>query len=150
MPRNKPPRIRVVAAEGGKRLRIAWADGKSDAVALEALIRHRKALAPLARSAAFARARVGAQGWTVAWPGGIELDATFLFRLARIQAGDSLSPEDFIAWRRRHGYSQGAAAEALGLSDRMVKYYEQGRHAVPRTVLLACKGLDAMSRRRAA
>jgi transcriptional regulator with XRE-family HTH domain len=49
----------------------------------------------------------------------------------------------FIRWRSQHGFSLSQAAEALGLSRRQVAYYASGGHAVPRTVLLACKGWEA-------
>ena len=37
-----------------------------------------------------------------------------------------------------------ATKPALGISDRMVKYYEDGRHMIPKTVMLACRGYDAL------
>ncbi len=48
----------------------------------------------------------------------------------------------FIRWRRRYGLSLSGAAEALGNSRRQLAYYASGKHAVPRTVLLACKGWE--------
>ena len=52
-----------------------------------------------------------------------------------------MSAESFKTWRARLGLSQQAAAEALGISKRMLIYYEQGQHAIPRTVALACAAL---------
>ena len=49
---------------------------------------------------------------------------------------------EFIRWRARHGLSLTAAAQALGLSRRLIAYYASGERAVPRTVLLACKGWE--------
>jgi transcriptional regulator with XRE-family HTH domain len=40
-------------------------------------------------------------------------------------------------WRREAGMSRPLAAEALGISSRMLAYYEDGVHAVPRAVTLA-------------
>lgn len=62
-------------------------------------------------------------------------------------ASGEWSPADFVAWRNRLGWSQAAAAAALGLSRRWVQAYEagemEGRPApVPRTVRLACQGLE--------
>ena len=34
------------------------------------------------------------------------------------------------------------AADALGLSRRQMAYYAGGKHPIPRTVLLACKGWE--------
>ena len=39
--------------------------------------------------------------------------------------------------------TQREAAEALGVSPRMWRYYEGGTHLVPKTVRLACIGFDA-------
>lgn len=49
----------------------------------------------------------------------------------------------FIRWRWRNKLSLSKAAETLGLSRRMVAYYESGEQEVPRTVLLALKGWEA-------
>jgi hypothetical protein len=46
-------------------------------------------------------------------------------------------------WRLRHGLSLTKAAEALGLSRRMVAYYANGEKSVPRAIQLACKGWEA-------
>jgi predicted transcriptional regulator len=49
---------------------------------------------------------------------------------------------DFRAWRERQGLSLTGAAQALGLSRRMVAYYESGERIIPKTVMLACKGVE--------
>jgi transcriptional regulator with XRE-family HTH domain len=46
-------------------------------------------------------------------------------------------------WRRDAHLSRPAAAAALGISERMLAYYETGEYAVPRTVLLAVLALAA-------
>jgi len=50
---------------------------------------------------------------------------------------------EFLRWRWRYGLSLSQAAEALGISRRQVAYYASGKHVVPRTALLACKGWEA-------
>jgi len=45
---------------------------------------------------------------------------------------------EFKAWRLALGLTQTEAADALGISKRMVIYYEQGRYPVPKSVSLAC------------
>ncbi|MDH2234059.1 hypothetical protein N5K37_29520 [Delftia tsuruhatensis] len=42
----------------------------------------------------------------------------------------------------RNGLTQTAAAEALGISRRMLLYYLTGEKPVPRTVALACLGWE--------
>jgi len=49
----------------------------------------------------------------------------------------------FLEWRMPHGLSLTKAAEALGLSRRMVAYNSNGEKPVPRPILLACKGREA-------
>ena len=49
---------------------------------------------------------------------------------------------EFLEWRLRHGLSLSGAAEALGLSRRMVAYYSNGEKPVPRAILPACKGWE--------
>ena len=52
----------------------------------------------------------------------------------------------FLEWRLMNGLSLSRAADALGLSRRMVAYYSNAEKRVPRTVLLACRGWDANNR----
>ena len=54
-----------------------------------------------------------------------------------------MTPADFRAWRKRLGLSQSGAAEALGISPRMVWSYENGEHPLPKTVALACEAVEA-------
>lgn len=49
----------------------------------------------------------------------------------------------FIRWRWRNRLSLSKAAETLGVSRRMVAYYESVEQEVSRTVLLALKGWEA-------
>ena len=144
MSRAKRPNIESVEPARGHLLRIRWRDHDEDTVDLSELIATRRALAALKKPKVFAKARPGAHGWTVRWSQNIELDADHLYRLARYQAKDSLRPEAFRSWRAKHGLSQAKAAAALGVSDRMIKYYEDGSHMIPKTVMLACRGYDAM------
>jgi transcriptional regulator with XRE-family HTH domain len=46
-------------------------------------------------------------------------------------------------WREQCGYTLDAAARALGISRRMVAYYEKGELPIPRVVALATKALEA-------
>ncbi|MCC7167948.1 MAG: DUF2442 domain-containing protein [Rhodospirillales bacterium] len=144
MARAKPRQIAAVRPRAKRRLDLVWADGGDDRVDLSALITAHAKLAPLRETARFQKAQVGDYGWTIDWGRGLEIDATHLFRLARLQAGDTLAPQDFRVWRRRLGLSQTGAAKALGISGRMVKYYEEGGHMIPRTVMLACRGYEAI------
>jgi predicted transcriptional regulator len=67
--------------------------------------------------------------------------------LAGEQAGLLMPTGGVRAWRKPNGLSLALAAEVLGISRRVVAYYESGEHAIPRTVMLACEGWDALLRR---
>jgi hypothetical protein len=58
------------------------------------------------------------------------------------QAGE-YSHQQVIAWMARHGLSLDAAAEALGISRRMLAYYRSGEKPIPKTVGLAMLGWEA-------
>ncbi|MDK9722568.1 MAG: DUF2442 domain-containing protein [Rhodospirillales bacterium] len=150
MTRSFLPGIASAEALSGHVLAIRWNGMAEDRIDLTELVAGRKGLAPLRKAAAFASAKVGEGGWSVVWKGGVELDADFLYRLARYQAGDSLTPEAFVSWRERNKLSQAKAALALGISLRMVKYYEDGSYLIPKTVCLACLGYESLQRKAAA
>lgn len=61
-----------------------------------------------------------------------------------------MTPADFLAWRKRLGFSRAAAASALGLSESRLIDYERGRTRgreteapIPRVVELACAAVAA-------
>lgn len=58
------------------------------------------------------------------------------------QSGEDLSPEAYREWRERNAYTLDTAAVALGISRRMVAYYEQGKKPIPRVVALATRALE--------
>ncbi len=57
-------------------------------------------------------------------------------------SGAALDGALLRAWRRRTGRTQEEAARDLGVSRRMLAYYERGQHVVPRYVLLAARALE--------
>ena len=46
------------------------------------------------------------------------------------------------AWMHRNQLSLSGAAEALGISRRMVSYYRTAAKAIPRSIWLACLGWE--------
>jgi len=66
-----------------------------------------------------------------------------LWRLAQEQSGITMTAEAFRRWRERLAYTLDAAARALGISRRMVAYYEKGERPIPRVVALATRALEA-------
>jgi len=141
MSENNAIRLAKVKYTGDYTLLLRWANDKELAVDLREPVFRLKGLRPLRDTAAFALAGVGELGHSVVWPGEIDMGASRLLEMALEQNGRADAVE-FIRWRWKHGLSLTDAAEALGLSRRQVAYYASGEHAVPRTVLLACKGWE--------
>ena len=104
-----------------------------------------KGMRPLRDEWIFARAAKGEGGHSVVWPGEIDMGADRLWKMSLKQNGH-LDAVEFIRWRWRYGLSLSDAAEALGLSRRQVASTASGERAVPRTVLLACKGWEVERR----
>ena len=59
----------------------------------------------------------------------------------------SLTSEQFIAWRKKHGLSQSAVAKKLGLSHSSIFSYEKGKreNSDVKIPLLVTLGMSAIS-----
>ena len=147
MPKKILPRIVAVAADKKPlTLLVHWNNGEESHVDVAGLIKTFRVYEPLRRSPElFGRVRVGDYGTDVCWPDEIDMAADTLWRLAQEQSGQTMSPDAFKHWRERKAYTLDVAAAALGLSRRMVAYYEQGSKPIPRVVALATHALDAVS-----
>lgn len=143
MPRKTLPRISAVSVDRKPlTLRITWHTGRESRVDVSGLVETFRVYVPLRRSRKlFDAVRVGEHGTDIAWPGKIDMAADTLWRLAQEQAGTTMSADAFKHWRERKGYTLDTAASALGLSRRMVAYYEQGEKPIPRVVALATRAL---------
>ncbi len=144
MPKKTLPRI--VAVKAGRKpmtLRVRWDRGDEACVDVSGLIETFSLYAPLRHSPElFGQARVGEHGTDVVWTDDIDMATDTLWRLAREQAGVTLSPDAFRRWRERGAYTLDTAAAALGVSRRMIVYYEQGKKPIPRVVALATRALE--------
>ena len=138
---DKTRTILSARAKAPSALALEWSDGTRATLDLAITLRKR-GYAKLCDAKTFARAKPGEWGHSVEWPGEIALSAEMLWleTLAATGHGDT---REFLEWRLRHGLSLSAAAEALGLSRRMVAYYSNGEKPVPKPILLACKGWEA-------
>jgi DNA-binding XRE family transcriptional regulator len=123
-------------------IRVGWEDGRESVVDLEKHIRAFKILAPLRDFGEFRRVSVGEWGWFLAWPCGAEVSGDTLRRLALEQAENIMTPNMFRHWRQELGASLTQAASVLGLSRRMVAYYESGEKEIPKYIALACVGVE--------
>jgi DNA-binding XRE family transcriptional regulator len=147
MPTRPLPRIATVAAIGpGRVLRIAWRGGGESLVDLSETIARLRVFSALRDDPSlFGTVHVGDHGTDVVWTDAIDMSADMLWRLAREQEKLALSPEAFREWRERASYTLDGAARALGISRRMISYYEQGAKPIPRVVALAARALDTGS-----
>lgn len=144
MPRKALPRIvSVSAGSSPMTLRIGWAGGGENLVDVSQFLKKFRMYVPLTRSAElFRKVRVGEYGADIVWTDEIDMPADTLWRLAQEQTGKTMTPEEFRRWREDRAYTLDTAARALGISRRMVAYYEHGERAIPRLVALATRGLD--------
>jgi DNA-binding transcriptional regulator YiaG len=144
MPKKPLPRIAAVsAAKKPLTLLVRWEKGDESRVDVSGLVEAFRVFEPLRRSPdLFKQVRVGEHGTDIVWTDEIDMAADTLWRLAQEQAGVTMSPDAFKHWRERKAYTLDTAARALGLSRRMVAYYEQGARPIPRVVALAARALE--------
>ena len=119
---------------------VTWEQGRESRINLEPHIRAFKTLIPLRNAEEFRQVRVGEWGWHLEWPCGADISSDTLRRLALEQAKNIMTPAMVKEWRQELGLSLTQAAHILGLSRRMVAYYESGEKKIPKYVALACKG----------
>ena len=130
--------LRAARIVGPLALELDWSTGETLRLDLSAWLR--PPFDALRDPAFFAQMQVddwGGHGLN--WPGGLDLGADNLYALAREQAGLP-TPAAFDGWMRQHGLSLSGAAEALGMTRRMIAHYRTGSRPIPRTVWLACLG----------
>jgi len=146
---NDPLRITHVAVLPGRAaLHIVFGDQLARVVDLTDWIANTKALARLKDQALFARARVGEHGASVVWiEDELDLGADNLRNLSEEQAG-GIGHERIVEWMYRNNLTQERAAEAIGISRRMLNYYLSAEKAIPKTVWLACLGWEANQAKR--
>jgi hypothetical protein len=144
MPKKTLPRIASVAATPEPLvLTITWQSGDVTTVDVSGPVTSFRVYTPLRDNPAlFAQVRVGDHGTDIVWTDEIDMAATTLWRLAQEQVGNAMTAEAFRKWRARRAYTLEGAARALGLSRRMVAYYDQGEKPIPRVVALATKALE--------
>lgn len=125
-------------------LRLTYSDGQTFEVNLREWIDTTKALAAVQESTLFAQAKVGFGGHSVDWiEDELDLGAENLRNLAIEQAG-GIGHERIWNWLHETGLTLEQAAEALGISRRMLIYYRDGEKPIPRSIWLACLGWEAV------
>ena len=136
--------LTTVEALPDYRLRLTYADGQTFEVDLRPWIETTATLRTLQDPALFARARIGFAGHSVDWiEDELDLGADNLRNLAVEQAG-GIGHERIWNWLHDTGLTLEQAAEALGISRRMLIYYRDGEKPIPRSIWLACLGWEAV------
>lgn len=138
---DKTRTIATVRSTSAASLHVGWADGTAADLDLAAVLDER-AFAALRDPAEFAKVEVGDWGHSLAWPSGVEMGADRLW-LETLTATNQEDVRAFLEWRVRHALSLSKAADALGVSRRMVACYSNGEKKVPKPILLACRGWEA-------
>ena len=136
------PRLQAVEALQPYRLRTVWSTGEVLELDVGERLKKHQALKPLLQPEVFAKVHVSE------WGGGIEwLDEEFgadnVYAWAKEQAGEA-SHEMLDDWMTRNHLSLSTAAEALGISRRMVSYYRTAHKPIPRQTWLACLGWEVV------
>lgn len=140
---SNPLRLQQVTALPGQKLHLVFADGWSAEVDLSGWIAETRALQPLADPVLFAQPRLSEWGTGVEWiPDTLDLGADNLRHLAVEQAG-GIGHERLCHWMHACGLTQQQAADAVGISRRMLNYYLSAARPIPKTVWLACVGWQA-------
>ena len=149
---RKQDHFRVVALDlpGPYCLRITFGDGAVMVVDLAATISRIPALAPLKDATLFAQAGIDEWGLNVVWMQGELNLAGDNLRAEAVEQGGGFSHERIWNWMHRNGLSLDSAAEALGISRRMLAYYRSGQKPVPRHIWLACVGWESEQQKVAA
>lgn len=125
-------------------LRLSYADGQVFEVDLQPWINTTKALKPLKDPSLFSNATLGLGGRCVEWIADeLDLGADNLRNLAIEQDG-GIGHERIWNWLHDNDLSLDEAANALGISRRMLIYYRDGEKPIPRSIWLACLGWEAI------
>ena len=142
---NKAPLITAVEVSGPMKLALAWSTGENLDIDLADTINRHSIFAPLSDPAAFSQVVVDEWGHGLGWPGGLDMGADRLYQLCREQAG-LLSPVAFDGWIKNNSLSLTTAANALGMTRRMIAHYRSGSRPIPKTVQLACIGWETLKK----
>jgi hypothetical protein len=131
------PKLQTVKALEPYRLSTTWSTGEVLEVDLSSVMRG-PAFAEMRKPEIFGK--VHTDGFSIEWFD-TELGPDNVYAWAKEQAGE-VSHEMFGSWMYRNKLSLSGAAEALGISRRMVSYYRTAHKAIPRSIWLACLGWE--------
>lgn len=132
--------LKAARIVGELAIEIDWSTGETLTARMSGWLR--PPMDALNDPAVFNQMLVDEWGHGLDWPGGLALGADTLYDLCRRQAGQP-SASEFNEWMQRQGLSLSAAAEALGMTRRMIAHYRTGSRPIPKVVGLACLGFES-------
>ena len=135
------PKLTAVETLIPYKLRTTWSTGEVFDVDVASVLRKVVAFERLLEPKIFRKVRLGDFGRSIEWFDN-ELGVDNVYAWAKEQAGE-VSHEMFGVWMHRNGLSLALAAQALGISRRMVSYYRTAHKPIPRSIWLACLGWEA-------
>ena len=135
------PKLESVEALKPYCLRTTWSTGETLDVDVGSVLRKTKALKKILEPSVFAKAHLAEWGHGIEWFDA-EMGADNVYAWGKEQAGE-VSHQMFGGWMHRNSLSLNTAAEALGISRRMVSYYRTAQKSIPRAIWLACLGWEA-------
>jgi hypothetical protein len=135
------PKLQAVEVLVPYRLRTTWSTGEELEVDVESVLRSIPALGNLLDPRVFRKAHLADWGHGIEWFDA-ELGADNVYAWGKEQAGE-VSHQMFDVWMHRNELSLSTAADALGISRRMVSYYRTAHKPIPRSIWLACLGWEA-------
>jgi hypothetical protein len=139
--KNPMFKIEAVKVIAPYQLAVTFGDKVTMHIDFAGIIDQYPALFPLKDSTVFAQAHVNEFGSGIVWTDEIDLAGDNLRAEAVEQAGD-ISHERIWNWMHRNKLTLDTAAEALGISRRMVAYYRNGEKPIPKNIWLACLGWE--------
>lgn len=127
------------------RLAIQFADGWSGEVDLSDVIEKHPTLQRLTQPGVVSNVTVDEWSRGVMFAGDDDLTlASDNLRAWAIEQAGEFSHQQLVGWMHHHDLSLETAAQALGISRRMLAYYRSGERPIPRTVGLAMLGWEAL------
>ncbi|MDQ6976298.1 MAG: DUF2442 domain-containing protein [Mariprofundaceae bacterium] len=138
----KQAKISTVKALPDCSVEVTWENKSVSVVCLLDVIQRHQAMAHLLDEDVFKTVAVGEWGWSIEWGNGIDIGVDRLFELAQEQ-NDNPYWATYHQWKVNNELTHDAAHDALGISVRMSKYYDNAERIVPKTVALACVGWEA-------
>jgi hypothetical protein len=135
------PKLTAVEAITPPVLRTTWSTGEVLDVDVSRVLGRVPTYTHLLQPEVFATVHLGEGGLAIAWFDD-ELGPDNVYAWAKEQRGE-VSHQMFDEWMHRNNLSLTTAAQALGLSRRMVSYYRTAQKPIPRQTWLACLGWEA-------